>query len=56
MYVSWVEIAGMPNYSDFKQSRSVGNGGTFDFNFSKKGAWLYENLNDKTKTGVVVVE
>lgn len=44
------------NFPAFSQSTSVGYNGHFDLNFNQKGVWLYENLNNKTKTGTVVVE
>jgi plastocyanin len=55
MMIAWVESSGPPLYSEFKQSTAVGKNGTFDFNFSKKGVWLYQNINDTSKTGIVVV-
>lgn len=52
-----VENASVPNYyADLKQSGSVGNGGVFDFTFPRAGTWLYQNLNNTSKVGVVIVK
>lgn len=56
MWVSYVPNQNSPQYTEFNQTKSLGKGGIFDFHFNKKGVWLYYNLNDKTKTGVVVVK
>lgn len=56
MYVITSSGLNGPIYPDFGQSASVGKGGYFDFTFTKKGTWPYENLNDKTKTGIVIVK
>ena len=55
----FVAAARSPNSNDlneFNQGRSVGKGGYYDFTFSKKGVYVYYNQNDRTKTGVIVVE
>ena len=44
------------SYGDFTQERPVPEGYFFDLTFSKKGTWLYQNLNDKSKTGIVIVK
>lgn len=43
-------------YAGLKQETSLGRNGTFDVHFSQKGIFLYENLNNKSRTGIVVVE
>ena len=44
------------SYGDFTQERPIPEGYFFDLTFSKKGAWFYQNLNDKSKTGIVIVK
>ncbi len=56
MQISSVALKEEPSYSNFTQERAVENGGFFDLNFSRQGNWLYQNLNDKSKTGVVIVK
>jgi len=55
MRISPVETLENASYSGFRQSSTVGKDGTFDVVLSQKGIFLYENLNDKTKTGIVIV-
>ena len=55
MWISVVTAPGTPQYTDFSQSKSVGRDGTFDFTFNKQGVWIYENINDNSKTGIVTV-
>jgi plastocyanin len=45
-----------PGDGGLNQQKSVSNGGTYDFHFSKTGTWLYQNLNDPSKVGAVVVK
>lgn len=55
----FVAAARSPNSNDlteFNQGRSVGKGGYYDFTFNIKGVFVYYNQNDRTKTGVIVVE
>ncbi|MDO8492517.1 MAG: hypothetical protein Q7S34_02675 [bacterium] len=42
--------------SELNQNKSVGRGGYYDFTFNRKGSFLYYNNNDRTKTGVIIVE
>ena len=43
-------------YNTLNQGKSVGKGGVFDFAFVQAGAYGYYNLNNKTHTGIVVVQ
>lgn len=55
----FIVTARSPNANDiteFNQGSSVGKGGYYDFTFNKKGVYVYYNQNDRTKTGVIVVE
>ncbi|HEY9583173.1 MAG TPA: hypothetical protein VJK09_02595 [Candidatus Paceibacterota bacterium] len=49
-----VDLVNKP-YVDFKQSKSVGRGGVFDYTFTSVGSYAYFNANSKTHTGVVTV-
>ena len=54
----WPAEETLPNatYAGLKQENSVGKNGTFDVHFSQKGIFLYENLNHKSRTGLVEVQ
>lgn len=41
---------------ELDQVKSVGKGGTYDFTFNAKGVVIYQNLNDKSKTGSILVK
>lgn len=56
MRIASVDTPGVPSAARFAQDKSVGYGGVFDINIPNKGNWLYENINDKTKTGIIVVK
>ena len=56
MQISSVETKEDLNYEDFNQERTISKGYFFDLTFSKKGTWLYQNLNDKSKTGIVIIK
>ncbi len=56
MQISSVKTKENLNYGDFNQERTISKGYFFDLTFSKKGTWFYQNLNDKSKTGIVIVK
>lgn len=56
MRISSADVVGEESYGDFTQEKSVSKGYFFDLTFSKKGTWLYQNLNDKSKTGIVIIK
>lgn len=41
---------------ELDQVKSVGKGGTYDFTFNQKGVVIYQNLDDKSKTGSILVK
>lgn len=43
------------NYPEFDQGKTISNGGTYTFVFTKIGVWGYKNLNDPTHLGAVSV-
>jgi hypothetical protein len=43
------------DYREFSQSKSVGNGGTFIFNFTKPGRWEYIDDNNPSYGGTIFV-
>lgn len=55
----WVAAARSPNSTELgelNQGRSVGQGGFYDFTFSRKGTFVYYNLNNKAHAGAIAVE
>jgi plastocyanin len=42
-------------YPGFDQGKSISNGGTYTFTFTKTGVWGYKNLNQNKHLGVVLV-
>lgn len=56
MRISSIVVMEKTTYGEFTQERAIKNGDFFDLNFSKQGDWLYQNLNDKSKTGIVIVK
>jgi len=42
-------------FKELNQSKTVGNGGTYDFTFSRAGIWSYYNYNNKVHTASVLV-
>lgn len=56
MRIAVVSTPGQPVYSEFAQGKSVGRDGVFDINLDKAGIWIYENLNNKVKTGIITVK
>lgn len=42
--------------SEFNQSKSVGRDGSYDFTFNRKGVFIYQNNNNKSQTGLIIVE
>ncbi|MCE9643933.1 hypothetical protein K8Q93_01660 [Candidatus Parcubacteria bacterium] len=53
--VSSVVQNGAPIYPEFDQVRSVGQGGYYDFNFSKAGSWSFTNQSAPQHFGIVTV-
>ncbi len=54
----WTASAPHPqhtNYAGFDQLKSVPNGGTYEFTFTKVGTWKYHNHVAPTFTGSVTV-
>lgn len=43
-------------FKELNQSKTVGKGGTFDFTFLYVGTWNYNNQNNPTDRGLVIVE
>ncbi len=42
--------------SEFNQSKTVGQGGTFDFTFMSAGTWGYMNRNNPSDQGFIIVK
>ena len=43
-------------YASFKQSKSVGNGGVFNYTFTQRGVYSYYNSNNKSHVGIITVQ
>jgi plastocyanin len=43
-------------YSEFSQSKSVGNGGIFDYTFTSAGSYAYFNENNKAHQALITVK
>lgn len=43
-------------YASFRQSKSVGTGGTFDYTFTQRGVYGYYNANNKSHVGIITVQ
>lgn len=55
MSVSTTEVGSL-YFGELSQGRSVGRGGTYDFTFTKTGAWTYMNRNVPLDSGVIIVQ
>lgn len=42
-------------FDELNQNKTVGEGGTYEFMFTRKGIWFYENYNKKTDKANIVV-
>lgn len=54
----WVASAPHPTHSilpDFDQKASVGNGGTYEYTFTRVGTWKFHNHAVPSQTGTVIV-
>jgi plastocyanin len=55
----WVAAASGPSgfpLTEFNEGRSIGNYGTYDYTFSKRGTYVYYNVNFKNDVGLIAVE
>lgn len=54
MLITPVDAVNNP-YASFRQSKSVGNGGVFDYTFTSPGSYSYYNANNKSHVGIITV-
>lgn len=55
MSISTTEVGSL-YFGELSQGKSVGRGGTYDFTFTKTGAWTYMNRNVPLDSGVIIVQ
>ncbi|HEY4517549.1 MAG TPA: hypothetical protein VJI74_01525 [Candidatus Paceibacterota bacterium] len=51
----WIAADPREAYHGFSQSKSVGKGGSFTFGFTRAGSWTYNNINNPSDKGTVLV-
>ena len=55
MRISSTDTTNNPVYNAFNQSKTVGQGGIYEYTFTDKGIFGYRNLNNPVDQGVVTI-
>jgi len=56
MRVSSTDPSNNPVFNSFNQSKTVGQGGTYEYTFTDRGSFTYANYNNPADSGAVVVK
>lgn len=56
MRIGSTDSTNNPIYNAFNQSKTVGQGGVYEYTFTDKGNYSYRNINNPGDQGVVIVK
>lgn len=56
MRIVSMDTSGSPVYSALSQSKTVGQGGVYEYSFIYEGTYVYQNINNPADQGTIVVK